>query len=84
MYTKTIVMTKRSCRGKEFTCIRETTVMDEFELEKRRRERYARLKTERDFMRADELRKYEIAMNPTSLRKIMNAYDEYIASENYY
>lgn len=88
MYTKTIVMTKRSCRGKEFTCIREMTVMDEFELEERRRERYdrrrAEIMEERDYERRIEMQKYHDYLNPTSMSKIMDAYEEYMECERYY
>lgn len=88
MYTKTIIMTKRSSKGKTFTCIREMTVMDEFEREERRREYYERKRAEilaeRRHREAIDLHKYADYLNPTSMRKIMNAYEEYMDSERYY
>ena len=84
MYTKTIVMTKRSCRGKEFTCIRKMTVMDDYDREERKRKRYAEIKAYHDHLRAIEMQKYEDALHPTSMRRIMDAYEEYKTSDRYY
>ena len=88
MYTKTITMTKHSCRGKEFTCVRTMEVMDEYEREERRRERYekryADIRAYREHLRACEDEWYRTRLNPTSMSRIMDAYNEYMESEQYY
>lgn len=84
MYLKTIVMTKHSCKGKEFTCIKEMMVMDRDERERRRRERYEAIRAEREHERLMDLQRQIDYYGHSSMRKIMDAYEEYMECERYY
>lgn len=84
MYTKTIVMTKHSCKGKEFTCTKVMSVMDDADREELRRKRLMQFKFEREKQQRLELHRAVECLNPTTMRKIMAAYDEYMENEKYY
>ena len=88
MYTKTIIITERSYGNKNYTCKRTMPVMDEEEMALRELERaerrYAEIKAYKERQRMLEEQKYYESLRPTSMRRIMDAYEEYLECERYY